>query len=40
MKLLVQNYNSLRGYEMTKITITKQPKKKFGYETTQNMGMK
>ena len=32
--------HSFRGYEMTKIAVTKQPEKKVGYETTENTGTK
>ena len=36
MKLLdIQNHNSFTGYEMTETAVTKQPKKKFGYEITE-----
>ena len=39
MKLLdIQNHNSFTGYEMTETAVTKQPKKKFGYETTEITG--
>ena len=34
----MQNYNSCRGYKMTDIAVTKQPKKKFRHETTENAG--
>ena len=36
----MQNYHSCRGYEMIDIAVTKHPKKKFGYETTENTGTK
>ena len=39
MKLLdIQNHNSFTGYKITEIAVTKQPKKKFGYETTEITG--